>query len=168
MTDMNNTRNRLVMITSVFLFSATTGYLIGREFAIRPLEDAMAEMTRLQPEAARLKATILEQNAKIIDLQSRLTEVQGRLETVYPAKDTYKILTNQSLNLADGRLTVALVGPPTYEGINININGKQYPAVSGDIFKISPDPSTACQVVIQSYNMFNVILHASCEPAKPR
>jgi hypothetical protein len=37
---------------------------------------------------------------------------------------------------------------------------------AGDIIQVSPDPSTACQVQIQSFDMFKAVLVATCAPAK--
>ena len=48
--------------------------------------------------------------------------------------------------VADGRLTIGLVGSPTNESVNININGKQQKAVSGDVIHIALDSLTSCQV----------------------
>jgi hypothetical protein len=64
--------------------------------------------------------------------------------------------------VASGRLTVGLIGPPTNESVNININGKQQSAATGDVIKVSLDPSTMCQVRVLSFDMFKVVLNASC------
>jgi hypothetical protein len=69
---------------------------------------------------------------------------------------------------ADGRLTLGLVGPPTNDGINININGKQQLVAAGDVVRLAPDSSTSCQVEVQSFDMFKAVVTASCSAAKPR
>jgi hypothetical protein len=83
-----------------------------------------------------------------------------------PTENTYKIRPNESLKFAGGQLTIGLVGPPTNENINININGKHQQAATGDIFNIAPNPSTACQVGVQAFDMFSAILIVSCVGAK--
>jgi hypothetical protein len=37
---------------------------------------------------------------------------------------------------------------------------------AGDVIRVSPDPSTACQVQIQSFDMFKAVLVASCAATK--
>jgi hypothetical protein len=64
--------------------------------------------------------------------------------------------------VASGRLTIGLIGPPTNESINININGKQQSAATGDAIKFQLDPSTTCQVRVLSFDMFKAVLNASC------
>jgi hypothetical protein len=78
----------------------------------------------------------------------------------------YSINPNQSLLVADGHLTIGLVGSPLTNGINININGKQQHAAVGDVIRVSPDTSTACVVQIESFDMFKAQFTASCGPAK--
>jgi hypothetical protein len=64
-------------------------------------------------------------------------------------------------------LTLGLIGPPSNRAIIININGKQYSAVTGDAFNLTPDPATACEVKVQSFDMFSAAIHAVCA-AKPK
>ena len=72
------------------------------------------------------------------------------------------------LIVAGGHLTIGLIGSPTNQGIIININGKQQLVVSGDIIRVAPDPSTSCQVAVQSFDMFKAVVTASCAAAKPK
>jgi hypothetical protein len=53
-----------------------------------------------------------------------------------PSQNTYSFSPNQSMILADGRLTVGLIGPPTNERVNLNINGKQHSAAAGDCHQL--------------------------------
>jgi hypothetical protein len=142
------------------------GYYFGRNLALRPLQNATKVIGQLQPENQRLKTAIIDQNAKLVALQSNLTHAQHDLELIRPKKNTYVVTTNQSIRVADGRLTVGLVGPPTNSNIIININGKQQTAVTGDVIKLAPDPSTTCQVGIQGFDMFTAIITASCAGAQ--
>jgi hypothetical protein len=68
--------------------------------------------------------------------------------------------------LADGRLTVGLIGPPTNERVNLNINGKEHSAAAGDVISFALDPSTACRLQVQRFDMFRATLTASCGAAK--
>jgi hypothetical protein len=144
---------------------AVLGYYLGHSLVTQPLLNATKQIAQLQPENQRLKAAILEQNIKLAALQAQLTKSQTTLEAIMPSENAYKIFANQSIIVADGRLTIGLVGPPTNTGINININGKQQSAVTGDVFRVAPDGSTTCQVRVQSFDMFEAVVIAACTAA---
>lgn len=159
-----------MVVTSALLMlgSAIAGYLFGHDLAYRPLADATELIRQLQPESQQLKALTSDQNAKLVALQAKLASVQSALDAIMPSENTYKISPNQSMVVADGHLTIGLIGAPTNESINININGKQQSVVTGDVLKITSDPSTTCQVGVQSFDMFKAVLTASCTAVKPR
>jgi hypothetical protein len=92
--------------------------------------------------------------------------VQAALDAMTPSRNTYNFSPNQSMILAEGRLTVGLVGPPTNERVNVNINGKQHSAGAGDVINFALDPSTACRVQVQRFDMFRATLNASCAEPK--
>ena len=50
---------------------------------------------------------------------------------------------------------------------NLNINGKQQTVVAGQIINVAPDPSTNCEVGVQTFDMFTAKLNAACTAAKP-
>jgi hypothetical protein len=160
-------RGRL-LLTLTFIIGALGGYILGYEVANRDLQDAKQLIQQLQTESQKLKKQVITLGAAQININTELARVQARLHAITPAKDVYNIYPNQSLNVAEGRLTIGMVGSPTNETVTININGKQYSAVSGDVINIARDPSTACQVEVQSFDMFKAALHATCAPAKPR
>ena len=83
-------------------------------------------------------------------------------------KSTYHINPNQSLVVADGHLTIGLIGPPTNEKITLNINGKQQAMAAGDKLRITPNSSTVCQVNLNSFDMFKAVVYAACETADLR
>jgi hypothetical protein len=159
----------VVAVTAcIMLGGAIVGYLFGRQLAYRPLADATKLVQQLQPENQKLKTTILDQNGKLVALQAKFTKVQAALAAIMPSKDTYKIYPNQSLIVGGGQLTVGLIGPPMNEHVNININGQQHLAATGDIFKITPDPATTCEVRVGGFDMFEVVFTASCTAVKPQ
>jgi hypothetical protein len=164
-------RGRLLVASAAVLLllgSTVGGYLFGRDLAGRPLEAATQLIQQLQPENQKLKALILNQTATIAELEARLKKVQTTLNAIRPSENTYKVNGNQSVIVGGGHLTIGLVGPPTNESINININGKQHLAATGDVFDIAPAPATTCQVRVQSFDMFEAIVYASCTTAKPK
>jgi hypothetical protein len=160
----------LVILTSVLLLagSAVVGYLLGRDIASRPLATALELLHTLQPETQRLKAQIAQQGTTIISLETKLKKAETALRSMSPKENTYTVNANQSLNVADGTLNIGLVGAPTNNTVNININGKQYSAVTGDVFNVTPDPQTQCQIRVQSFDMFEATVIASCAKAKPK
>jgi hypothetical protein len=159
----------VVAVSACFMLGgAIGGYLLGRQLADRPLAEATKLVQQLQPENQRLKTTVLDQNVRLVALQAKFTKVQATLEAIMPSKDTYKIFPNQSMIVGSGHLTVGLVGPPTNEHVNININGQQHLAATGDIFKIMPDKATTCEVSVRGFDMFEVMFTASCAAAKPQ
>jgi hypothetical protein len=54
----------------------------------------------------------------------------------------------------------------TNDGIKINVNGKQQSAAAGDVIRLTPDSSTACQLQIVSFDMFKAVVAASCASPK--
>ena len=83
-----------------------------------------------------------------------------------PSANTYNISPNQSLIVADGHLTIGLIGSPGNESVTLAINGKQQTVSAGQVITVAPDPSTNCQVQVQSFDMFKAVLTASCAAAK--
>jgi len=164
-------RRRFLVVSAIVLVlvgSTIGGYLFGRDLASHPLEAATQLIQQIQPENQKLKASILDQIARINELETRLKRVQADLNAIKPSENTYKVTGNQSLILGGGHLTIGLVGPPTNESVNININGKQHLAATGDVFDITPDPATTCQVRVQAFDMFEAIVYAACTTAKPK
>jgi hypothetical protein len=152
----------------LILGSVAGGYLVGLDLARRDLKAAQDLVEQLRPENQKLKRQIIDQNSEFVALQAKLTGVQAALKVIMPSENTYNISPNQSMIVADGHLTIGLVGSPTNESVNININGKQQSVVTGDVVKIALDPSTTCQVGVQSFDMFKAVLTASCATAKPQ
>jgi cell division protein FtsB len=158
-------RRRAVLLVATLVLTvggAVVGYYLGRSLAAQPLLSATKQVQQLQPENQRLKTANLDLNAKLVSLQGQLTKSQTTLEAIMPSDNTYNIAPNQSIIVANGRLTIGLIGAPTNSTVNVNINGKQQSAVTGDVFKITPDQTTTCQVRVQSFDMFRAILSAAC------
>jgi hypothetical protein len=159
---------RVVALSALLMVGGLAwGYLFGRDLANRPLADATQLIRQLQPENQRLKTEVITQNVRIASLEAKLKSVQAALNAISPAENAYKISPNQSVIVADGRLTIGLIGSPTNQNVAININGKRHTAASGDVFEIASDPSTTCQVRVQSFDMFKATVTASCTAVKP-
>lgn len=155
----------LAAVVLVVVAIASHGY--GKWLARNDLLDRDLTIQRLQGESGKLEATVEAHIATIAALQTKLKQLQAALDAIMPAEHTYNINPNQSLIVAGGHLTIGLVGSPTNEYVNININGKQQSATAGTVLNVAPDSATSCAVRIQSFDMFKAIVTASCE-AKPK
>lgn len=148
------------------------GSAIGSYFLVRAASDtemkaANLRIVELQNENQKLTGDNTDKSVTITDLQSQLKGAQGKLAAIMPTENTFVISPNQAMMVAGGRLAVGLVGSPTNESINININGKQQSAMAGATFTVALDPSTTCQVRVQSFDMFKAVINATCGAPKP-
>ena len=150
----------------LILFIMVGGYFWGRQFNVRDIAQRDAAILQLQSDGQRLAADIADQNATLTALRAELTSTKATLDAITPSLNIYNINPNQSLIVADGRLTIGMIGSPGNEGISLNVNGKQQKVSAGDVIRVSPDPATACQVQIQSFDMFKAVLVASCAAVK--
>lgn len=160
------TRLRRPVAVVLILFIMVSGYFWGRQFNVRDIQQRDAAIQQLQSDAQRLAADIADQSANLTALRAELTNTKAALDAIMPSQNTYTITPNQSLIAADGRLTIGMIGAPGNEGINLNVNGKQQKVAAGDVIRVSSDPATACQVQIQSFDMFKAVLVASCAAVK--
>lgn len=160
----------VVVAASLLLLVGSTagGYLLGRDIASRPLAEVQQLVHQLQPQVQQLKAKIAEESNTIISLQNELKKAQTALNRIRPKQNTYNIAANESLIVGDGHLTIGLIGPPSNNSIMLNIDGKEHTAATGDVFNVTPDPATACQVQVQSFDMFQALISASCKKATPK
>jgi hypothetical protein len=117
---------------------------------------------QLQTESQKFTDQTTLQKAKVLSLQTTAARLAATLNELMPSKDTYQIAANQSLIVANGHLTVGLVGAPTNQGITVNINGKQQTVASGDVVEVAAGGSTTCHVRIQAFDMFKALVTATC------
>jgi hypothetical protein len=143
-------------------------YVIGVYTASRDLSAARLLIVDLQAETQKERRQILDQNASRSLLEGRLGKVTAELEKIRPSEDTYVFQPNQSFILADGRMTVGLVGPPSTSGIVLNINGSRREASSGDVIPIAVESNTTCRLAVQSFDMFKATITAKCSPDQSR
>lgn len=151
----------------LILVVALAGHLTGRELARLNLIARDETIQQLRSERQELAAEGDQRAARISALQTRLNKVQAALEAIAPSENTYNISPNQSLIVAGGRLTIGLIGSPTNQRVTMNINSKQHLAAAGDVITVAFDATTACQVAVQSFDMFKAVFNATCS-AKTR
>jgi hypothetical protein len=162
-------RGRIFLITvtaALIAAVAIFGRLYGQHLAYGAMQDRDSAIHQLEVERQQLQLEKSNQVAHMTTMHTDVQRLQAKLDAILPSQNNYNIDPNQSLVLADGRLTVGMIGAPRDDGIDININGKRYSAVVGDVIHITPDPSTACNVKIQSFDMFKAQLTASCAADK--
>jgi hypothetical protein len=162
-------RGRVFLITvSVAIVAAVAifGRLYGQHLAYAAMQDRDTAIRQLEVERQQLELEKSGQLAHMTTMHTDAQRLQAKLDAVTPSANRYIIDPNQSLVLADGHLTVGLIGSPRDDAIDININGKRYSAVVGDVIHITADTSTACDVKIQSFDMFKAQFTASCDAAK--
>lgn len=152
----------LAIVAAVAIF----GRLYGQHLAYNAMQDRDTAIRQLEVERQQLELEKSGQLAHMTTMHTDVQRLQAKLDAVIPSENRYNIDPNQSLVLADGHLTVGLIGAPRDDGIDININGKRYSAVVGDVIHITADTSNACDVKIQSFDMFKAQFTASCAAAK--
>jgi hypothetical protein len=162
-------RGRIFLISTILIVIAAVaifGRLYGQHLAYGAMLDRDSAIRQLEVESQRLELEKADQNADLAVQKDKVARLQAQLDNIVPSQERYTINPNQSLLVADGHLTVGLVGSPQSDGIDININGKRQFAAVGDVIHVTPDPATACDVKIQSFDMFRVQFTASCAGAK--
>lgn len=158
-----------VIACAVLILSITIGgYFLGCTVAESDIKAANSRIVALQNEIQKNTAENKNQSVMIADLQSQLKNVQAKLAAIMPSENTYNISPNQSIIVGGGRLTIGLIGSPTNERVNININGKLQSVAAGTVISSVLDPLTACQVGVQSFDMFKAVLTASCAAVRPQ
>jgi hypothetical protein len=139
-----------------------------RHLASADLVAARQLIAQVQDDDETQRKQVNEANIKINSLETELANTKADLEAIRPSKDQYDIPPNESRIIADGRLTVGLVGSPTTDSVTLSINGKEQSAVAGQIIDVAPDSSTNCQVRVQSFSMVKATVNAVCAAAKPQ
>jgi cell division protein FtsB len=158
-----------VVVCALLILAAAIGsYFAARVASDNELKAANLRILQVQNENQKLVADNTNQLGTIADLQIQIKNAQTKLAVILPTENTYNINPNQSLIVAGGRLTIGLIGSPTNESVNININGKPQTAAVGAVINSVLDASTTCQVGVQSFDMFKAVLTATCASAKPQ
>ena len=159
---------RWFQLVAAILAGAFGGFSYREHVDKADITDSTLLVVQFRSENQRVKKAIIDQTARLDELQAELTSAQAALHAITPSENTYNISPNQSLIVAGGHLTIGLIGSPTNERVNINVNGKQQLAATGDVIQVALDQSTTCQVGVQSFDMFKAVLTASCAAVKPQ
>jgi uncharacterized membrane protein YeaQ/YmgE (transglycosylase-associated protein family) len=155
-------RRRRLFVIALIVAGIVGAFVLGLENTRRELRDSKQLLLQLQSESQKLREQIADQNSKLINQQSTLTKLASTLNELMPSKDTYQIAANQSLIVANGRMTVGIVGAPTNQSITVNINGRPQVLASGDVVEVAVNPQTTCHVRLQAFDMFKALITATC------
>ncbi len=147
---------------------AIVSFILGVNTGDQEVAGSKSTIQRLQTDNGKLTTDNRDLQAKLVDLQAKLTSVQSTLDAIMPSANKYQIGPNQSLIVADGHLTIGLVGIPRNDSVELNINSKQYPAAAGDIINVAINPSMTCRVEVMSFDVLkaDVVVNATCGEAK--
>ncbi len=160
-------RLMFIAVVAILLIGGGIGtFVFFRNLAYSDLVAARLRIGQLQTEGETLKKQVDSQAVQINALQMELKQTKDDLEEIRPAKNRYAIAPNESRIVAEGRLTIALIGAPANESITLSINGKEQTATAGQTITIAPDASTKCQVTVQSFDMFKALIVATCTGTK--
>jgi cell division protein FtsB len=148
-----------VLVLAIFGFVC---FIIGQRSQFHLITEGSALIAKLQNENQALTATNTAQATQIATLQGQLKTVQGQLDDIFRADRMLQLDPNQSVFVSSGRFPVSLIGPPSNEKVNVNINGKPQSASVGDTFSV--DLSTTCRVQVMSFDLFRAVFSTTCVP----
>lgn len=158
----------VVVCAVLILVIAIGSYFLAWSAGGSELRSANLRIVQVQNDNQRLTADNTNLAVEVADLQIQIKTVQAKLAAIMPSENTYVIHPNQSLIVADGRLTIGLIGSPTNETINLNISGKPQSVAAGAIINSALDASTTCQIGVQFFDMFKAVLTATCAATKSK
>jgi hypothetical protein len=156
----------LAIVLAILAAVGIFGRLYGQHLAYGAMQERDTAIRQLEVQSQQRELDMSDQHAQVAALETQLGQLRQQLSAIVPSKNVYGINPNQSLLVADGHLTIGLIGNPLSNGIEINVNGKQQFVTVGDVIHVSPDASTSCDVQIQSFDMFKAYFTASCGTAK--
>ena len=158
----------IAIVCALVVLAVVIGtYFTARIASDADLKAANLRVVQVQNDNQKLIAENTDLLGTIADLQLRIKAAQAKLALIMPTENTYNINPNQAVMVGNGRLSVGLVGSPTNEGVNLNINGKQQLVPVGVVITSVLDPSTTCQVAVQSFDMFKAVVIATCSAKTP-
>lgn len=157
-------RRRAALISTIaaLIGVAIAGFLLGIYLTSKDIANLKFLLASAQAENQKAKQGLVSQFAANAALQARLGTLSADLETIRPAKNTYVIMPNQSIVVADGQLTIGLVGSPGSNTLVLNVNGEQKKAAPGDVIQAAAGAGASCKIAVQQFDMFKVQINVNC------
>ena len=162
---------RLLFFGAVVILLLAGGigtFMVSRNLASSDLVAAREQIEQLRTESQGLRRQLTDQAAQLTATNAKLDDVKAQLEAINPSQNVYVLNPNETRIVADGHLTIGLVGSPGNESVTLDINGKQQAAFAGQPIAVAADPSANCTVAVQSFDMFKAAVVASCATAKSK
>ena len=160
---------RRAVAVAVVVLIAVLSFMFGVKTGNREIADFQNRLQIFQKDNTDLTAKNVDLQAKLGALQDKLNGVQAALDAITPSANKYQIGSNESLIVADGHLTIGLVGVPLWNNtVDLNINGKTYLAAAGDVINVTIEPSMNCRVKVMSFDALSaqVVVNATCAETK--
>lgn len=139
----------VVLVLAIALVS----FILGVNTGDREVQGSQKTIQKLQNSNQALTADNKNLQAKLIELQANLTSTQAKLNATMPSPNIYEINPNQSRIVPYGHLTIGLVGTPSNDKVDLNVNGKQYSAAAGGIINVPIEQSVTCRLEIMSFEV---------------
>jgi len=143
--------------------------VFGVKWRHSEIADSQTKLQIFQKDNTDLTTKNLNLQVNLGALQAKLNGVQAALDAIMPSANKYQIGSNESLIVADGHLTIGLVGLPLWNNtVDLNINGKPYLASAGDVINVTIDPSMNCRVKVMSFDVLSAqaVVNATCAETK--
>jgi hypothetical protein len=160
---------RRAVAVVIVLFIAVLSFVFGVKWRHSEIADSQTKLQIFQKDNTDLTTKNLNLQVNLGALQAKLNQVQAALDAITPSANKYQISSNESLIVADGHLTIGLVGVPLWNNtVDLNINGKTYLAAAGDVINVTIDPSMNCRVKVMSFDALSaqVVVNATCAETK--
>ena len=151
------------LLLLIILAVGIAGFAIGLNMARRDIAAGKQLIQQLQTESQNLETASRRSDHQQRRYWNPNLQAQTDMHSMKPAKNTYILKPNHSIVVGNGHLILGLIGSPENDSININVNGERHSAVPGDIISVAPDPSTACRMVVQLFDMFGARVTATCQ-----
>lgn len=127
------------------LIVAIAFYSLGRYSAAQQLEEYKIKNVQLANDNGKLNSDNKAQTLRINELQDQVKDIKSKLDEVISPARNLEIKANESRPVSIALMEIGMVGTPTNESVNINVNGKRQVAAAGDV--IGADFACRIQVV---------------------
>src|SRR5262245_46461065 len=101
----------MVLSVSLMVVGAFVAFIYRGWVDNQDIIDSRNLVLQSRSQVRELNTRLANQTSQLAALQAKLEMVQAALEAITPSQNTYNFSPNQSMILAEGRLTVGLVGP---------------------------------------------------------
>lgn len=144
----------VVISLIVILGVGVVCFKLGVNTRNRDVTGLQESVKRLQEDNKGLSVAKKKLEDDLEALQKKLASMQATLDAIMPSPNVYEITQNQSRIVPYGHMTIGLVGAPTSQNVDLNINGKQYTATSGEVIRVPIQQSATCRVEVISLDGF--------------